>query len=74
MYSRTALESVLDRVRPFLVADGGDVEIIAFEGDDIQLRLTGRCAGCRSAEMTLRFGVEAALRQAFPRLRVVQVH
>ena len=73
MYSRSAVESVLDRVRPFLVADGGNIEVVAFEGDDVRLRLTGRCADCPSSQMTLKLGVETALRQSFPRLRVVQV-
>jgi Fe-S cluster biogenesis protein NfuA len=71
--TRTSVESVLDRVRPFLIADGGNIELVAMDGDDVRLRLTGACAGCQNAQLTLQMGVEAALRQRHPDLRVVQV-
>jgi Fe-S cluster biogenesis protein NfuA len=71
--TRISIESVLDRVRPFLIADGGDIELVALEGNDVSIRLTGACAGCRNAELTLQMGVEAALRQGLPELRVVRV-
>ena len=56
------IQAVLDRVRPFLQADGGDIELISVEGCSCSVRLTGMCAGCPSAHMTLYMGVEMALR------------
>ena len=53
MVSRERVESVLNRVRPFLQADGGDIELIAVSGNSADVRLTGMCAGCPSAHMTL---------------------
>ena len=66
MVTKELVESVLRRVRPFLQADGGDIELLELEGNSILVRLTGVCAGCPSAHMTLHLGVEAALRDAMP--------
>lgn len=73
MTTSEMVEAVLDRVRPALNADGGDIELVSLEGDEVRVRLTGECAGCPSAEMTLRVGVESALRRVRPGLRVVPV-
>ena len=56
--TRERVESVLQRVRPFLRADGGDIELVAIDGNSASVRLTGKCAGCPSAHMTLFLGVE----------------
>jgi Fe-S cluster biogenesis protein NfuA len=72
--SRENIEAVLTRVRPFLQADGGDIELVAVRGNNATVRLTGVCKDCASAHMTLYMGVEQALRQAmseFGRLEVV---
>jgi Fe-S cluster biogenesis protein NfuA len=60
------VSAVLDQVRPFLQADGGDLQLVGLEGNSAHVRLTGRCADCPSAYMTLHLGVEAALRSAIP--------
>ena len=60
------VREVIGKVRGFLLADGGDIEIVAIEGRDIKVRLTGACAGCPGAGSTLQRGVEAALRREIP--------
>jgi Fe-S cluster biogenesis protein NfuA len=67
------IQAVLDRVRPFLQADGGDIELIAVEGQSASVRLTGVCAGCPAAHMTLHDGVEAAIRSEIPEFDTLQV-
>ena len=62
MVTRERIEAVLDRVRPFMQADGGDIELLDVSGNSADVRLTGMCAGCPSAHMTLYMGVEMALR------------
>ena len=62
MVARDRVESVLDRIRPLMQADGGDVELVDVQGNCARVRLTGMCAGCPSANMTLYMGVEMALR------------
>lgn len=66
MITREKVETVLGRVRPFLQADGGDIEVMQVEGNSVDVKLTGMCAGCPSAHMTLYLGVEAALREELP--------
>ncbi len=63
MISREEVESVLARIRPFLQADQGDIELVAVVGNDARVRMTGACANCPSARMTLVGGVEAVLRE-----------
>jgi Fe-S cluster biogenesis protein NfuA len=53
-------------VRPFLQADGGDIELVGVEGHCASVRLTGKCADCPSAHMTLFLGVESVLRRDIP--------
>ena len=67
------IQAILDRVRPFLQADGGDIELIAVEGQSASVRLTGMCAGCPSAHMTLHDGIEAAIRSEIPEFDMLQV-
>ena len=66
MITKERVESVLARVRPFMQADGGDIELLTVEGNSADVRLTGMCAGCPSAHMTLYLGVETALREEIP--------
>jgi len=75
MVTRERVEAVLGRVRPFLQADGGDIELVDVDERSAGVRLSGVCAGCPSAHMTLYVGIESALREEIPgfqRLRLVQ--
>jgi Fe-S cluster biogenesis protein NfuA len=70
---RERVEAVLQRVRPFLEADGGGIDLLGVEDRSAVVRLTGACASCPSAHITLLLGIEAELRRAIPdfdRLRV----
>jgi Fe-S cluster biogenesis protein NfuA len=73
MLSRDRVESVLDRIRPMMQADGGDIELIDVQGNSARVRLTGMCAGCPSAHMTLYMGVEMALRDEIKEFEELQV-
>ena len=66
MITKERVESVLDRVRPYLRADGGDIVLMSIDGNSAAVRLTGICAECPSAHMTLHVGVEMALREEIP--------
>jgi Fe-S cluster biogenesis protein NfuA len=60
-------------VRPFMQADGGNIELVEVDGNSAAVRLTGRCAGCPSAHMTLYLGVEMALREQMPEFEALRV-
>jgi Fe-S cluster biogenesis protein NfuA len=64
---------VLGEVRPALQADGGDVELVEITPDGIvKVKLTGACHGCPMAEMTLRQGIEAHLKDKIPEVKSVE--
>lgn len=66
------VQDVLDQIRPGLQADGGDVELIAVEDDGtVKVRLTGACAGCPMSTMTLKNGIERALKDHIPEVKEV---
>jgi Fe-S cluster biogenesis protein NfuA len=57
------VKEVLDKIRPQLQADGGDIEFLGMEDKKVKVRLQGACHGCPGAQMTLKMGVERLLRQ-----------
>ncbi|MBW2526040.1 MAG: P-loop NTPase [Deltaproteobacteria bacterium] len=68
------IEKALEEIRPVLQADGGNIEVVAVEGDTVAVRLQGACAGCPSANETLRNIVEEKIREHCPEIyRVVDV-
>jgi Fe-S cluster biogenesis protein NfuA len=73
MITRERIETVLERVRPFIQADGGDIELVDVNGNSADVRLTGMCAGCPSAHMTLYLGVETALRDEIPEFETLRL-
>ncbi|SDL86015.1 NifU family protein [Halarsenatibacter silvermanii] len=73
--NREEVEDVIDQVRPGLQADGGDVELVSVEDDGkVRVRLTGACAGCPMSTMTIKHGIEQALKEHIPEVsEVVEV-
>ena len=57
---------VLDKLRPFLLRDGGDVELVDIEEGIVKLRLMGACGNCPSSTITLKAGIERALLEEVP--------
>lgn len=69
---KAKVEKVLERIRPSLQADGGDVELVDVADDGIvKVRLTGHCAGCPMSTMTLKNGIERLLKQEVPEVKQV---
>jgi len=67
------IKKALDNVRPFLQADGGDVELVNVSNDGIvKVKLMGACSSCPMSQMTLRAGVERALIREVPGIRRVE--
>jgi Fe-S cluster biogenesis protein NfuA len=73
MITRERVQAVLERIRPFLKADGGDIELVDVGGNSADVRLTGMCAGCPSAHMTLHLGVETVLRDELPEFETLRL-
>ncbi len=69
---REAVEQVLNKVRPAIQADGGDVELINIRADNvIEVRLKGACGSCPMATLTLKAGIERVLKEEIPEVKEV---
>ncbi len=71
---RTEIEAVLDRIRPMIQADGGNVELVDFDDADgvVMIRLVGSCVGCPSSTVTLQMGIEETLKEEVPSVKRVE--
>ncbi|HEX2948613.1 MAG TPA: NifU family protein [Armatimonadota bacterium] len=66
------VREALEQIRPFLQADGGDVELVGVEDDGtVRVKLTGACGGCPMAMMTLKNGVERIVKEQVPEVAQV---
>ncbi|AKG52837.1 NifU-like domain protein [Dehalogenimonas sp. WBC-2] len=65
------VQEVLDKVRPSLQADGGDVELIEVKDGVVKVKLKGACAGCPMSQMTLKNGIERILKREIPEVKEV---
>ncbi len=66
------IREVLEKIRPNLQKDGGDVEFVSEEGGIVKVRLKGACAGCPMSQMTLKNGIERLLKTEIPEVKVVE--
>jgi Fe-S cluster biogenesis protein NfuA len=66
------VEAALQKVRPMLQADGGDVELVDVQGGVVTVRLRGACGGCPMSQMTLKNGIERILKQEVPGVVAVE--
>jgi Fe-S cluster biogenesis protein NfuA len=66
------VESVLDEMRPYLMSDGGNVELVELDGPIVRLRLQGACGSCPSSTMTLKMGIERRLKDMIPEIAEVE--
>ena len=67
------VEKAIEKVRPFLQSDGGDIELVEVTEDGVvKVKLTGACGGCPMASMTLTVGVERILKKEVPEIKKVE--
>lgn len=69
------IEAVIDEIRPAIRADGGDVELVAFDADEgrVEVRLVGACHSCPYSLLTLQGGIEQRLRRQLPEVKTVVI-
>lgn len=65
---RERVEKAIEKVRPFLQRDGGDVELVDIVDGVVKVRLKGACGGCPMSQMTLREGIGRALKKDVPEI------
>ena len=69
---REIVEKALEKIRPALQADGGNIELVDVVDGIVKVRLTGACGGCPMSQMTLKMGVEKVLKQQVPEVKSVE--
>jgi Fe-S cluster biogenesis protein NfuA len=70
---REQVQAAIDKIRPMLKADGGDVELVDVKEDGtVQVRLQGACSGCPMSQMTLKNGIERIIKENVPEVKVVE--
>ena len=68
---REKVEAAIEKIRPALQRDGGDIELVEVEDGTVKVRLTGACVGCPMATVTLKRGVEAKIKEEVPEVKEV---
>ena len=70
--TKEQVDKVLEKIRPSLQADGGDVELVDVEDGIVKVRLQGACCGCPMSQMTLKNGIEKILKEEIPEIKSVE--
>ena len=65
------VEKALEEIRPFLVNDGGNIELLSIDDNVVKVQLQGACSGCSVNQMTLKNGVEATIKKYAPEITEV---
>ena len=65
------VEEILEKIRPVLVADGGDVELVDVQDGIVSVKLTGACSGCPMSTITLKNGIERLLKEELADIKEV---
>ena len=66
------IEEAIEQLRPFLKADGGDIQLLGVEDNVAKVKLLGACQSCNMSAMTLKAGVEEAVKKAVPQITSVE--
>ena len=62
---------IIDKLRPFLISDGGNIEFVKYENNIVYIKMLAACAGCDLIDITLKDGVETAIKEEVPNVKEV---
>ncbi|MBE5820752.1 MAG: NifU family protein [Clostridiales bacterium] len=65
------IQEIIDKLRPFLINDGGNIEFVKYENNIVYIRMMGACANCQMLDLTLRDGIAAAIMNEVPEVKDV---
>lgn len=71
MTNEEKIIEVIDKLRPFLISDGGNIEFVKYENDIVYIKMLGACAGCDLIDLTLKDGIEGAIKEEVPSVKEV---
>lgn len=74
MKEEEKIKEIIEKLRPFLISDGGDIEFVKYEDHIVYIRMMGACVNCQMMDFTLKDGIEAAIQEEIPEvLEVVNI-
>lgn len=65
------IKEIIDKLRPFLISDGGNIEFVKYENNIVYIKMLGACAGCELIDLTLKEGIEGAIKEEIPTVKQV---
>lgn len=65
------IQEIIDKLRPFLINDGGNIELIKYEDNIVYIKMMGACANCQMLDLTLKEGIAAAIMNEIPSVKDV---
>ena len=71
MTSEDKIKEIINKLRPYLIGDGGNVEFIKYENNIVYIKMLGACAGCALIDYTLKDGIEQAIKKEVPEVKEV---
>lgn len=72
MNSEEKIKDIINKLRPYLIGDGGDIEFVKYEDGIVYIKMLGACAGCALIDYTLKDGVEMAIKEEVPEVKEVR--
>ena len=71
MNTEEKIKEIINKLRPYLIGDGGDIEFVKYEDGILYIKMLGACAGCALIDYTLKDGIEMAIKEEVPELKEV---
>ncbi len=71
MNEEEKIKEIINKLRPYLIGDGGDIEFIKYENNIVYIKMLGACAGCALIDYTLKDGIEIAIKEEVPGVKEV---
>lgn len=71
MNEEQRIKSIIDKLRPYLISDGGNIEFIKYDNDIVYIKMNGACANCSMLDFTLKEGIEAAIKEEVPTVKEI---
>lgn len=71
MTDKEKIIEIINKLRPYLIGDGGDIEFVKYENNIVYIKMLGACAGCALIDYTLKDGIEMAIKEEVPEVKEV---
>ena len=71
MNNEEKIKEIINKLKPYLISDGGDIEFVKYENNIVYIKMLGACAGCALLDYTLKDGIEMAIKEEVPEVKEV---